>query len=304
MKDFKRRMLALHLVKGMTRTKMKAILKHDPQLKNLYTLPSEKLPHHFPFLTTEMAHHLKSIQDIEVKQLVEDTLRRFNVITIFDHDYPKQLRVIPDPPLILYLWGNAKLLYNMPALSVVGTRQVTRGSREKLSYLLSSLVQKDWTLISGMAKGIDTFAHELAIKHDGNTIAVLGFGFDYCYPSTNLSLMKKLGIEHLLLSEYPPTYKPQKWYFPERNRIISGLGFGTLVVEAKERSGSLITADQALEQGREVYAVPGSISSKQSQGCHKLIQTGAKLVQNTYDLLEDWKELEGVWCRFMSNGLE
>src|SRR5690625_3753192 len=142
-----------------------------------------------------------------------------------------------------------------------------------------------------MAKGIDSYAHKLALGHKGNTIAVLGGGFNHIYPKQNSMLYKQISEKGLVISEYPPHIPPKRYHFPERNRIISGLSFGTLVIEATERSGTLITVDQALDQGREVYAVPGSPLIPQTKGCHQMIQDGAKLVINADDIREDWKSI-------------
>ncbi len=141
--------------------------------------------------------------------------------------------------------------------------------------------------MSGMAKGIDAYAHWQAIEQRGQTIAILGSGLNYVYPPSHRDLFQKLAAQQLIISEYPPHFPPRKWQFPERNRLISGLSRGVIVVEAKEKSGSLITADQALEQGREVFAVPGPIYSPASQGTNHLIQQGAKLVMSAADVLNE-----------------
>ena len=143
-----------------------------------------------------------------------------------------------------------------------------------------------------MARGIDSYAHRIALFNQGKTIAVIGCGLEHIYPAENDSLYKQIEQNGLILSEYPPYVRPKPYHFPERNRIISGLSFATLVIEATSKSGTLITVDQALDQGREVYAVPGSILNQQSIGCHKMIQDGAKLVTNEAEIIEDWDHLK------------
>ncbi len=230
-------------------------------------------------------------------ELLMKKIKPYKIWTIFDQDFPILLRLIPDPPLVLYGLGKAELIHQSPSLAVVGTRVPSPAAKRHINQLLKPLVDRKWTLVSGMALGIDGYAHRLAHYYNGQTIAVLAGGLEHPYPPDHLSLYRQLTIDQLVISEYPPDRKPERYQFPERNRLISGLAFATLVVEAKEKSGSLITADQALEQGREVFSVPGSISQTQSIGCHKLIQNGAKLVQNTYDILEEWEYLRSKWCR-------
>src|SRR5690625_2061506 len=165
----------------------------------------------------------------------------------------------------------------------------------KMKLIVKPLVRQNWLIVSGMAKGIDSYAHKLALGHKGNTIAVLGGGFNHIYPKQNNMLYKQIAEKGLVLSEYPPEVPPKRFHFPERNRLISGLSFGTLVIEATERSGTLITVDQALDQGREVYAVPGSPLIPQTKGCHKMIQDGAKLVTHSTDISEDWNMYADNW---------
>lgn len=207
-------------------------------------------------------------------------------LTYFDAEYPDLLREIYNPPLILFYKGNIKLL-TQKALAIVGARDANYYGRQVLNKIIPPLIEKEMVIVSGLAKGIDTFAHMATIENRGQTIAVLGGGFFHIYPKENDSLAKEIALRHLLLSEYPPIERPAKWKFPMRNRIISGLTQGTLVVQAKERSGSLITADFALEQGREVFAIPGNITDVLSGGTNDLIQQGAKLVMNANHIIEE-----------------
>lgn len=214
-----------------------------------------------------------------------------NLITIFDKSYPKKLRNIYDPPLVLYAKGNINLL-NRLGIAIVGCRLSTNYGNNistQFSYILSKY---NINVISGLARGIDASSHKGAIKANGNTIAVVGSGLDIIYPYENKYLFTEI-IEKggLIISEYVPGTKPISKNFPQRNRIISGISNGVLVVEAKEKSGSLITAEFALEQGREVYAVPGNINSMNSVGTNELIKQGAKMVTSVSEILEDFLKI-------------
>lgn len=205
--------------------------------------------------------------------------------TILDDIYPEQLREIYNPPCLLFYAGNLDLLKE-PMLAVVGSRVHSPQAGRILQQLIPDLVP-ELTIVSGLAKGIDGLAHKLTFTHKGKTIAVIGNGLDCYYPKENQYLQQNMMKNHLVLSEYPDGASPQKHHFPMRNRIIAGLTLGTCVLEAKERSGSLITAQMALEFGREVFAIPGGILDTQSTGCLKLIQDGAKCVISSQDILEE-----------------
>lgn len=231
------------------------------------------------------------LHNFNLKQQIRNDLKKFAIITIVDEIYPHVLKTIKDPPFVLYALGDTSLLSYLPALSVIGTRNPSNEAQRKMQHIVKPLVDANWLVVSGMAKGVDSLAHYISLKNNGKTIAVLGGGFHHIYPKQNSPLFKQIAEKGLLLSEYPPDVPPARYHFPERNRIISGLCFGTLVIEAKERSGTLITVDQALDQGREVYAVPGSPLIPQTKGCHQMIQDGAKLVQDPQDILEDWETI-------------
>jgi DNA processing protein len=220
--------------------------------------------------------------------------RKCKTWTILDEDYPNIFRMISDPPVVLYGLGQTDIMHHANRLSVIGSREPTIHTEKRMQHLLSPVI-KDFVIVSGMAKGTDALAHRLAIKGGGKTIAVLGSGFRYPYPYENQTLFDELVRHHLILSEYPPDTKPAKFRFPERNRLISALSFGTLIIEAKLKSGTMITADQALEQGRVVMVMPGDILNPNTAGCHALIQQGAKLVQNTQDIIEEWLENKHNW---------
>lgn len=203
-----------------------------------------------------------------------------------DLDYPENLLRIPDPPPLLYVKGSLTAGDRL-AIAVVGSRMASPYGRSVTFRLAKDLTRQGVTVVSGMARGIDSFAHQGAIAAKGRTIAVLGCGVDVIYPSSNRMLYKEICSTGAVVSELPMSSKPEAGHFPRRNRIISGLSLGVTVVEANSRSGSLITARQALDQNREVFAVPGSINSPRSKGSHDLIRQGAKLVETASDILEE-----------------
>jgi DNA processing protein len=219
---------------------------------------------------------------------IEDDLDKLSaigagIVTIRDREYPPLLKNIPDPPIVLYKKG--PLEAGMNTLAIVGSRKATpegMNLAEKIGETLSSV---GITIVSGLARGIDTAAHRGALKEKGKTIAVLGCGIDICYPPENRRLFNTTGTEGLILTEYAPGEKPLPYHFPERNRIIAGLSRGVLVIEASQKSGSLITARLGLEYGREVMAVPGSVFREEYKGANALIKQGAKLVENINDIL-------------------
>lgn len=212
-------------------------------------------------------------------------------LSIYDAAYPSLLREIYAPPVVLFYQGDLSILENHICLAVVGARAATNYGLEAVSEIIPNLLKEakqPIAIVSGLAKGIDTQAHKVTIKAKGYTIGVIGAGLDQFYPRNNKSLQKQMAKEQLLLSEYPLGAKPLKFRFPERNRIIAGLSRGILVVEAKKRSGSLITAYNGLDENRDIFALPGSIFEANSDGCHKLIQLGAVLTRNSADILEEW----------------
>jgi DNA processing protein len=209
-----------------------------------------------------------------------------DVIVIGDPRYPQSLLESGDPPLLLYAQGRFELLL-AESIAVVGSRNPTPQGRANARALSMQLSRAGLTIVSGLALGVDGAAHEGALEGAGSTIAVVGTGLDQVYPRRHLDLAHRIATQGLTVSEYSLGTPPLAAHFPARNRIIAGLARGTLVIEAALRSGSLITARLAAESGREVFAIPGSIHSPQSQGCHALIKQGAKLVENADDVLEE-----------------
>lgn len=207
---------------------------------------------------------------------------------ISDQEYPELLKEIYSPPLVLFYRGT--LQNHIPRIAMVGARRVTAYGRTVADKLAQALAEAGFAVVSGAARGVDAISHQGALLQ-GRTEAVLGCGVDVAYPPENRKLLEEIAESGAVISEYGPGCMPVAGNFPARNRIISGMSLGTVVVEAAERSGSLITAQQAMEEGRDVFAVPGSIFSASSKGCHRLIQQGAKLVVNSQDVLEEYKHL-------------
>ena len=208
------------------------------------------------------------------------------LITLADRLYPQALLDTDDPPILLYVKGQAELL-NRPSLALVGSRNASHQGEANAEAFARALSQAGLGIVSGMALGIDAAAHRGGLQGPGSTIAVIGTGIDRIYPARNADLARRIAETGAIVSEFPLGTPPLQHNFPRRNRIIAGLAKGCLVVEAAERSGSLITARLAAEAGREVFAIPGSIHSPVAKGCHKLIKQGAKLVDSAQDILEE-----------------
>lgn len=211
---------------------------------------------------------------------------RHHLLTLADTEYPRQLLEIPDPPTVLFAIGDRQLL-DRRAFAIVGSRNATRQGRIDAEAFAQSLSDAGFAIVSGLALGIDAAAHRGGLGGSSSSIAVVGTGLDRVYPAANRSLAHEIAERGVVVSEFPLGTAPAPGNFPRRNRIISGLARGVLVVEAATRSGSLITARLGLEQGREVFAIPGSIHSPQSKGCHWLIKQGAKLVESADDILQE-----------------
>ncbi|HHY06209.1 MAG TPA: DNA-protecting protein DprA [Clostridia bacterium] len=230
---------------------------------------------------------LQMKKTIVPQELEEEYYRSgINVLTRLDENYPDSLLQISDVPCILYYCGDISLL-QQNALAVVGSRRATTYGLKQARLMAGELSQNGLVIVSGMARGIDAAAHRGALEKNGGTIAVLGSGLDRPYPRENIKLFQEISEKGLVISEYPLDTEPVGYNFPIRNRIISGLSQGVFVVEARARSGSLITCDLALEQGKEVFALPGPVTSPNSIGPLRLIQYGAKLVIYPQDILEE-----------------
>jgi DNA processing protein len=237
-------------------------------------------------LAEEIVNGYKNISIEEEKRKIRKANAK--IILLTDREYPMLLRAIPDPPLLLYLKGKLEV---MPALSIVGSRRPTHWGKDLAYKLAYELTKLGFVIVSGLARGIDTAAHKGALAANGNTIGVLGCGIDVVYPPENKSLFDEIVEKGAIITEFPCSTPPLAENFPRRNRIISGLTLGTVVVEAGEGSGALITANHALEQGREVFAVPGFPNHPLSRGTNMLIKEGAKLTEKVDDIIEELESL-------------
>jgi len=236
----------------------------------------------------------KTIQNIKQKKQEGFAEKQFKsaekfgvrLCSIWDEDYPDLLKKIHDPPVLLFIKGEGSFC-DKRSIAIVGTRMPSAYGRRMAELLASDSAQNQITVVSGMARGIDTAAHSGALKGSGKTIAVLGCGVNVVYPPENIKLYDHIQKDGLLVSEFPLGEQPLAGHFPRRNRIISGLSLGTIVIEAGEKSGALITAYMALEQGREVFALPGHAGQKLTRGPHRLIREGAKLVESVEDIFDE-----------------
>jgi len=224
-----------------------------------------------------------------------------HIVTLYDPHYPELLKQIPDPPSLLFVQGDVSLLSQWQ-IALVGSRNPSASGRDTAYEFSRYLAQGGISISSGLAMGIDAAAHQGALAVGGKTVAVVGTGLDRVYPAMHRELAHEIASTGAIVSEFALGTSPRAENFPRRNRIISGLSLGTLVVEAAVKSGSLITARMAMEQGREVFAIPGSIHNPLARGCHQLIRQGAKLVENVEDILEDLGSLAGV--QVVSSDLE
>ena len=285
MDDFREKLIALMHYPGITWNAVLHYLKKDPSLQTKPQYIQQNL------FTSTQHTTLLSPTSLQTETIIEQ-IRQYEqngimVITILDENYPSLLKEIYQPPWVLFAKGDLSLLRKEPKLAVVGSRQATQYGKNAISVMFPQLVEKGVVIISGLAAGIDTLAHECAMKNGGDTIAVIAGGLAHIYPKENAELAKEMMETQLIVSEYPPTTKPQRWHFPARNRIISGMSMGTFIIEAKRKSGSLITANYAVNEGREVFSLPGSIFNPYSLGTNDLIQLGAKLVTSSEDILEE-----------------
>lgn len=277
--------LTLCLTPGLGTATLRRLLKE-------FGTPEQVLltdtPHLARIAGTEAANALKSAAASAAteKTLEWASIDGHHIISLADEAYPPLLLEISDPPLLLYAHGNLDLLAQ-PALAVVGSRNATVQGTRNAEAFAKNFSAAGFTIVSGLALGIDAAAHRGGLTGKGSTIAVLGTGIDVVYPQRNAALFSEIAANGLLLSEYPVGTPSIGHNFPRRNRLISGLACGCLIVEAALGSGSLITARMATEQGREVFAIPGSIHSPLSKGCHALIKQGAKLVESAEDVLAE-----------------
>lgn len=280
--------LAIHAATFMGARKMLGLIDYFGSAKEAWEADLDELQS-FPHLSGKVSDLLEARRRLDPVREYETLLRKgFRATTILDSGYPAVLRNIYDPPAVLYSLGNLEAL-NERALAVVGARNATPYGKQMARELARGIALAGYWVVSGMARGIDTEAHQGALDVGGLTVAVLGSGLEVIYPRENSRLFDRIAATGVVMSEFPPSTPPEPKNFPIRNRIISGLSRGVVVVEARARSGALITADLALEQGRDVFAVPGPVTSKTSQGTNNLIKQGAKLVSSVEDVLEEYQ---------------
>lgn len=287
-------LLILNAIAGLGQVRIRRLLDYFGSPEKILAARAEALSLQ-PFLprraVENIVHFPKDWFLQEEYELIKK--HRIKIVTIEDHDYPENLREISDGPLVLYVKGTLKAEHKM-ALAIVGSRRASFYGTCFTEKFAGELAQLGLTVVSGMAQGIDAAAHRGALKVKAETIAVLGNGLCHVYPLANKKLFEQIPLSGAIVSEFPMSMPPRPGHFPRRNRIISGLALGVLVVEASQKSGALITSDFALEQGREVFAIPGKPDHPNSQGVNNLIKQGARLVTSVEDIIEELRpHLEG-----------
>ena len=283
MDEKERALLRLHLTPGLGRTALFKLHKYFADFPAVLQAPPQQLRD--AGLSMRLIEKIQPVDSPQIRGIRRKLeALQVRLISYWDSDYPSLLREIHDPPALLYLRGK---LPSKECFAVVGSRQATASGLQLTREISTALASHDICIVSGLARGVDSAAHRGALDAGGSTIAVLGCGIDRIYPPENTQLFQQLLQENAIISEYPPATPPLAGHFPGRNRIISGLSRGVLIVEAAERSGSLITGDFALEQGRELFAIPGALQSPNSKGTNRLLKEGAQLVTEPADILHN-----------------
>lgn len=280
----------LHSIAGIGNRSLWKIKEEFKSFEYFYKLSDKEIFNYSlsDKVKNEIVYMRKKINPLEELDKIKS--RNIDILVFDDSLYPSQLRNIYNSPYLLYYRGDINLLNN-PSIAVVGSRTPSHYGKQLSEQFSIQLCQKNLNVVSGMARGIDSIVHKSVLEHGGKTIAVLGSGLEQIYPPENKRLFYEIAEKGLVLSEFNINMKPEARNFPMRNRIISGLSLGVLVIEAKEKSGALITADFALEQGRDVFAIPGPITSPTSAGTNSLIKQGAKLVSSIEDILEEYEHI-------------
>lgn len=281
------KLLALHYVFPVPLNRLERLLDEDPMLDYLYEYNAQQLAQ---LLSISMTKASQLQQSLLLHRFTpyESLYQQHSIFPIpYTHFlYPRKLHHLIDPPTVLYAKGKLTLLQAEHAVAVIGSRKASSYTKLALTQLLPPLVKENIVIISGLAKGADTMAHQSTINYGGKTIGVLGHGFFHMYPKENTKIASEMAQHQLILTEYPPYVLPAKWTFPMRNRIISGLANAVVVTEATEKSGTMSTVEHALDHGKEIFVVPGSIQSSLSLGPHKLLEEGAKPVWNGFQIIE------------------
>lgn len=278
----------LSSIDGISPYKKNMLLKSFKTPEKIYKTKKDKLIK-VEGITEENVECIEKSKDTELIKKYETYINKNNIkiINIYEKEYPEMLKQIYDPPVTLFCIGDVSLL-KRTSIAIVGSRHPSTYGMQVAENFSNELNKNGITIVSGMARGIDTYAHMGTFENGVNTIAVLGNGVDIVYPNENVKVYNEIAKNGLIVSEYIVGTKPDAWRFPARNRIISGLSDGVLVIEAKKKSGTMITTDFALEQGRELYVIPGNINSINSEGTNNLIKQGAKVVTCVDDILEDF----------------
>ncbi len=285
-------LLHLFLSKGVGATTLVRIFevmlaRSDLSAESLYGFSAFDFEHVFALQAGMAKKCVEGLQDffaLEV-ELSKAEKNSINIVSLLDDDYPTLLKKINVPPPFLFCQGDTSILQKQLVLSVVGARKADAYGKQVLENILPGMVSSGWVIVSGGALGIDSFAHSITLASEGSTVVVLGSGLGHTYPESNKKLFSKVAqSKGCLVSIFPYDTLPEKFNFPVRNRVIAGLGLGCLVVQAAKESGSLITAKYALEENREVFAVPGPVTATLSQGCHELLRQGAVLVESCQDI--------------------
>lgn len=286
MDERKKGWIALNLVDGLGHIRIRNLLKRFGEPKEVFSATISELLE-VPGITKNIVARIKSFSGTRLERelnLIKEL--ELSVLISEDEDYPANLKLIYDPPPVLYIQGKIEKRDRL-AIAIVGTRRCSYYGAKTADSLSYELTSRGFTIVSGMARGIDTAGHKGALKAGGRTIAVLGSGLMCIYPRENKGLVQKIAKSGAVISEFPLLTAPDRQNFPRRNRVISGLSLGVVVIEAPNRSGALITADLALEQGREVFAIPGNVDQPTSSGTLRLIKQGAKLVTESDDVIEE-----------------
>jgi len=279
--------LRLLSINGLGTRRILNLAQHFDDLSTVFSASLRQLCS-VPMIDQVLAQRIRAGWDDNFVTAQQNMLAQqpFRVISYFDADYPSRLKDIFDPPILLFLQGQF-IESDADAVAIVGTRTPTTYGREVTEYLVKRLCENNLTIVSGFARGVDTIAHKAALQCGGRTIAVLGTGIDRVYPPENRQLRNRIVENGVYCSEFPFGTKPDAVNFPRRNRLISGLGLGVVVIEAGEKSGALLTAYYGLDQDREVFAVPGRIFDEKSRGTNQLLQKGARLVADVDDILNE-----------------
>ncbi|WP_332648437.1 DNA-processing protein DprA [Lysinibacillus sp. 54212] len=285
---FLKSLLTLHHVYPLTLNKLRQLLQNIDTFEQLETTPVSYLAQLLN-IDEKKAFSVRENYMQALNRNIEQEYDKCNILAIpfNSKNYPEKLLQLVDPPAVLYAKGDISLLHYDKKIACIGSRKATVYSSQALHEIIPPLTENQYVIVSGLAKGADSLAHRAAIHYGGKTIAVLGHGFNYIYPKCNEDLARYMAKKQLLLTEYPPHTGPQKWHFPMRNRIISGLSDALVVTEAAVKSGTLITTEHALEHGKDVFVVPGPITSNESTGTNKLLREGAIPIWNGQQIIDE-----------------